>query len=169
LAGETVVIGIGNRWRGDDAAGPALIDRLVGRVTARCLDAGDAPERHLGAAMAGAPDTILLADAVDFGGAPGQVAVFSGPDLPDRFGTTHDVPLGVLMRYLEALSGAAVLLLGIQPAHTTFGAPMSAEVLASVDLVGQMLSARLRAGAAAEGGARPETPGQPTCEGGGSQ
>jgi len=142
LNGDTVIVGIGNRWRGDDAAGPALIDRLSGRVSARCLDAGDAPERHLGAA-ADPTDTILLVDAVDFGGAPGQVAVFAEPDLPDRFGTTHDVPLRVLMSYLQAQSGAAVFLLGIQPTHTAFGAPMSGEVRASVELVAQMLTARL--------------------------
>lgn len=142
LNGDTVVVGIGNRWRGDDAAGPALIDRLSGRISARCLDAGDAPERHLGAA-ADSASTILLIDAVDFGGAPGQVAVFAEPDLPDRFGTTHDVPLRALMSYLRRQSGATVLLLGIQPEHTAFGAPMSGEVRASVELVAQMLTARL--------------------------
>jgi hydrogenase maturation protease len=142
LNGDTVIVGIGNRWRGDDAAGPALIDRLSGRVSARCLDAGDAPERHLGA-VACSTDTILLVDAVDFGGAPGQVAVFAEPDLPDRFGTTHDVPLRTLMSYLRVQSGAMVLLLGIQRGHTAFGAPMSGEVRASVELVAQILTARL--------------------------
>lgn len=142
LNGDTVVVGIGNRWRGDDAAGPVLIDRLSGSISARCLDAGDAPERYLGAA-ADSASTILVIDAVDFGGAPGQLAVFAEPDLPDRFGTTHDVPLRALMSYLRRQSGATVLLLGIQPEHTAFGAPMSGEVRASVELVAQMLTARL--------------------------
>jgi hydrogenase maturation protease len=169
LDGDTVIVGIGHRWRGDDAAGPALIDRLSGRVSARCLDAGDAPERHLGAA-AGASDTILLVDAVDFGGAPGEVAVFAERDLPDRFGTTHDVPLRLLMGYLRAQSGAAVLLLGIQPADTAFGAPMSGPVRASVELVAEMLTARLsRAGQAStcpSQALRPALPGRPGRRGG---
>ena len=48
----------------------------------------------LGEAAEGAPDSILLMDAVDFGGLPGAVAVFGLEDLPARLGTTHDERIG---------------------------------------------------------------------------
>jgi hydrogenase 3 maturation protease len=139
-------MGIGNRWRGDDAAGPEVIARLAGRAGARCIDAGDAPERHLGEAAEGTPDSILLVDAVDFGGLPGEVAVFGLEDLPARLGTTHDVPLSVLMGYLRAMTGADVLLLGIQPETTGFGTRMSAAVDDAVGVVTDMLVAQLGQG-----------------------
>ena len=146
LQGTAVLMGIGNRWRGDDAAGPEVIARLAGRAEARCIDAGDAPERHLGEAVEGAPGSVLLVDAVDFGGTPGEVALFGLEDLPARLGTTHDVPLSVLMEYLRAMSGADVLLLGIQPETTDFGRRMSAAVDDAVRVVTEMLLAQLGEG-----------------------
>ena len=146
LQGTAVLMGIGNRWRGDDAAGPEVIARLAGRAEVRCIDAGDAPERHLGEAAEGTPDGILLVDAVDFGGCPGDVAVFGLEDLPARLGTTHDVPLSVLMGYLRAMAGADVLLLGIQPETTAFGDRISAAVDDAVGVVTDMLVAQLGEG-----------------------
>ena len=143
LQGTAVLMGIGNRWRGDDAAGPEVIARLAGRAEALCIDAGDAPERHLGEALEARPDAILLVDAVDFGGSPGEVALFEPEDLPSRLGTTHDVPLSVLMRYLRAMVEADVLLLGIQPQTTDFGTRMSAAVDDAVGLVKDVLLVQL--------------------------
>jgi len=143
LQGTAVLMGIGNRWRGDDAAGPEVIARLAGRARALCIDAGDAPERHLGEAVEGPPDGILLVDAVDFGGGPGEVALFGLEDLPATLGTTHDVPLSVLMRYLRAMTGADVLLLGLQPETTDFGRRMSAAVDDAVRVVTDALLAQL--------------------------
>jgi hydrogenase 3 maturation protease len=146
LQGTAVLMGIGNRWRGDDAAGPEVIARLAGRAGARCIEAGDAPERHLGEAVEGPPDGILLVDAVDFGGRAGEVALFGLEDLPTRLGTTHDVPLSVLMGYLRAMTGADVLLLGIQPETTGFGAQVSAAVDRAVGVVTDVLLAQLGEG-----------------------
>jgi hydrogenase 3 maturation protease len=143
LSGRIVLLGIGSRWRGDDAAGPEVLARVAGRVRATCIEAGDAPERHLGEATRGRPDAIVLVDAVDFGGAPGEVAVFRAGDLPPRAGTTHQTALGVLMRYLREESGAEVLLIGVQPASVGFGEPMSEAVREGVARVAQLLTARL--------------------------
>ncbi len=143
LHGRAVLMGIGNRWRGDDAAGPAVIARVGARTHARCIDAGDAPERHLGEAVEGNPETILLVDAVDFGGAPGEAALFTMDDLPKRPGTTHDTSLSLLIGYLRATSGAEVILLGIQPGTTDFGDPMCPAVDDAVRAIADMLVARL--------------------------
>ncbi len=153
LGGRAVLLGIGNRWRGDDGAGPAVIDRVRGHVSTRCIDAGEAPERHLGEATASAPEAIVLLDAVDFGGAPGEVAVFNLQDLPRRLGTTHDVPLRTLMHYLRAVSGADVLLIGVQPADTAFGSGLSTEVRAAVDRIADLLIGRYGRPRAAPGSA----------------
>jgi len=139
LHSPAVVIGIGNRWRGDDAAGPCVVDRIGGRISARCIDAGNAPERHLGEAVAAAPTTVVFVDAVDFGGSPGEIAVFEAEDLPARFGTTHDAPLRVLMRYTEIAIMGKVILVGIQPMAVRLGAPISSAVEASVTAVADLL------------------------------
>jgi len=155
LRGRLALIGIGNRWRGDDAAGPSVIEQVAGRVKAICIEAAEAPERHLGEAIQAEPEAILLLDAVDFGGAPGAIAAFSAEDLPQRPGTTHDAPLALVMRFLESETGARVLLIGIQPACTDFGVPLSGPVEASVRLLSCVLTARL--GRAQEGEVNPES------------
>jgi len=153
------LIGIGSRWHADDAAGPAVISRVSGRAAAKCIDAGDAPERHLGEVVESGADAILLLDAVDFGGMPGEIALFTAEELPGRLSTTHTSSLRLLMRYLEAESNANVLLVGIQPASVAFGEPMSAAVTASVDALAGLLEARLggRAAAALTSGLAPQT------------
>ena len=143
IGARTTVVGIGNRCRGDDAAGPLLIDLLHERGAARCIDAGDAPERHLGEAVAETPTTILLVDAVDFGGEPGELAVFEPEELGGRAATPHTVPVATLAGYLRATSGAEVLLFGIQPGQVRFGAPMSEAVRDGVEAAARILTAQL--------------------------
>jgi len=70
---DTVVIGVGNRMRRDDAAGPLVIDRLtVKAVTGvRLVEvAGDAPE--IIDAWRGVRRAVVV-DAVFSGGTPGEV------------------------------------------------------------------------------------------------
>ena len=43
ISGKTLLVGIGNNLRGDDGAGPALIEAIAGRVSAECINAGSAP------------------------------------------------------------------------------------------------------------------------------
>lgn len=150
-----VLVGVGNRWRGDDAAGPMLVARLAGRAGVPCVDAGDAPERHLGE-IAAAGRAALLVDTVDFGGAPGEVALFRQQDLAAGLASTHTCGLGLLMRYLEVESGQEALLVGIQPGSVGFGEPLSAPVAAAVAALSGLIEARLRgpAIAAAPAGAR---------------
>lgn len=159
------VVGIGSRWHADDAAGPAVISRISGRIAAKCVDAGDAPERHLGEVIESGAEAILLLDAVNFGGAPGEIALFTADELSGRLATTHTSSLRVLMRYLAAESGADVVLAGIQPASVAFGRPMSAAVAASVEAVAGLLEAKLgRCDAAA-----PDWAATPQVASGGSQ
>ena len=162
------LVGIGSRWHADDAAGPAVISRVSGRVAAKCIDAGDAPERHLGEVIGSEVEVVLLLDAVDFGGMPGEIALFAAGELCGRLSTTHTSSLQLLMRYLETESGADVLLVGIQPASVAFGEPMSAAVTASVDALAGLFEAKLggRAAAALISAVAPQTSSAPSRKGG---
>lgn len=140
LSGRVVIAGIGNRMRGDDGLGPALIDRLQGRVAAVLIDCAEVPERYLGAIAEQAPQSVLLIDAVDLGAAPGSVAVLGAGELPDRLSTTHNTSLGLLMHYLEAEAGAGVTLLAVQPAQLECDSPVSPQVEASVDALADLLA-----------------------------
>ena len=65
-------MGVGNRQRGDDGAGPRLIDARNPAARGVWLDAGAAPENYLETIAGTNPDTILFVDAVAFGGISGE-------------------------------------------------------------------------------------------------
>jgi hydrogenase 3 maturation protease len=132
LHGAVTIVGIGNPQRGDDAFGSLLAQGLAGRVAARVIDAQDVPENYLFSIASGNPDTVLLADAVDLGEAPGTAALVPAKDLSDYLPTTHRVPLALLVDVLHAETDAQVVLLAAQPRHTVPDAPPSPEMAATL-------------------------------------
>ncbi|MGR8920157.1 MAG: hydrogenase 3 maturation endopeptidase HyCI [Gammaproteobacteria bacterium] len=126
--GRVCVLGIGNRERGDDAAGSLLAESLAGRVGATVIDAGAVPENYLGKVVGAAPDTVVIVDAVDLGAAPGTVATVSPEQLRAGGLSTHAVSLAMAVDYLAARSGAAIVVIGIQPAALDAPRAVSAPV-----------------------------------------
>ncbi|MBN1490614.1 MAG: hydrogenase maturation protease [Phycisphaerae bacterium] len=118
LSPSSVIVGIGNRDRGDDAFGPALIDALRGRTTAALADAGTVPENFAQQIAAGRPDTVLFADAAELGEAPGRLVVRSAEALADCGISTHAGNVSLIAEYVTAISGACCLFLLAQPAWT---------------------------------------------------
>lgn len=132
LKGRVLLVGIGNILRGDDAAGPELIERLTGKVEADLLDAGEVPESYLGRITGRRPDTIVLIDAAELGASPGAAAILEIDDLKGKCLSSHQTGLDLFMRYLQAETGADVFLLGIQPKSIGFGENLSTEVFETV-------------------------------------
>ena len=139
LKGNLLLIGTGNTLRGDDGAGPALIELLQGEVRAGLLDAGEIPESYLGRILGANAETIVLIDAADFGGAAGDIAVLETEDLAGCSLSTHGLPLDLFFRYLKENSRADMFALGIQPAQIDFGASMTPEISASVEGLANLL------------------------------
>jgi hydrogenase 3 maturation protease len=150
-----VVLGVGSELRGDDAAGVLVAARLgetaqeaAPRPGLHAIPGGTAPENHTGEIKALRPAGIIIVDAADMGEPPGTVRV-----IPlDRVGgvsfSTHTLPLNVVAEYLRMETGAAVVILGIQPLAMDFDGPVSAETEAGVALAVEGLRelAALRAG-----------------------
>ncbi len=143
LRGRVVLAGIGNPLRGDDAAGPRLIERLQGRVRAACVDAGPAPENYAGRITREDPDTIVLVDAVHLNQAPGAYALLEPLDILKGGLSTHDLSPRLLIDYLRRHSRARIYLLGIQPQNLSLGADLSEPVQRAVDELATCLGAAL--------------------------
>jgi hydrogenase 3 maturation protease len=127
------VLGFGNRlWR-DDGAGSVLAERLAdSQPAASVFDGGMVPENHLERIAKATPDTVLLVDAADFGGQPGDVRCFTGDELALVGLSTHAGSPRMLAAYLEARTGAAVTLLAIQPGDVSSGHELSGPVEAAI-------------------------------------
>lgn len=128
LKGKVVIVGIGNTLRGDDGFGPALVEKLAGKVNAVCLDAGSAPENHTGKIVKEKPDTILLVDAIHLGLAPGKYEILKKDQILKSGFSTHDISPHMFIDYLEKQTKADIYMLGVQPENLSFGQEMSASV-----------------------------------------
>ncbi|MDD5503624.1 MAG: hydrogenase maturation peptidase HycI [Candidatus Thermoplasmatota archaeon] len=124
-----VLMGVGNDMRGDDAAGVEIARALAGTPDWDALDCGTVPEDFTGIVRREKPESIVLADAAEIGLAPGQIRRIPKEKMSVLCLTTHNLPLSVLIEYLEEIVGAGnVHLIGIQPKELRLGAPMSKEV-----------------------------------------
>jgi hydrogenase 3 maturation protease len=120
-----VIVGVGNRMRGDDAIGPAVIDRLTGKVP-HAIDAGSAPENVTGAIKKLKPRAIVLVDALIFKDLPpGAPQIVEIADIEHIGESTHTLSLDVVMEYLKMETGADVFLIGVQPGRIAEGESLS--------------------------------------------
>jgi hydrogenase 3 maturation protease len=133
LAGRAALVGVGNTMKGDDGAGPRLVQRLKGAVHAVLFDAGTTPENQLGPIVRAAPRTVLIIDALHFGGLPGSIRIFNPKDLGSVAFTTHSMNLEFFVRYLKKHGIADVVFLGIQPAAVNFSETVSLPVQKALD------------------------------------
>ena len=118
LGNHPFILGVGNTARGDDGKGSLLVRKLTGRIEACCIDTGIAPENFLEKIVRKKPDTILIVDAADFGGSPGEIRLLESGQLASGGLSTHALSLQMACDYLQFRIPVGVHLLAIQPAQT---------------------------------------------------
>ncbi len=128
FSGKVVFVGIGNILRGDDGFGPALIEKLNGKVPALCIDAGSAPENYSGKIIKEDPDTVILLDIAHMGMKPGEYDVLKKDDILRSGFTTHDLSPNMFIEYLEKETGADICMIAVQPERVSFSEEMSDSV-----------------------------------------
>jgi hydrogenase 3 maturation protease len=144
---RVAIVGMGQELRGDDAAGVVVARALQRLVSAHdrllVLDAGPAPENYTGSLRRFAPGLVLLIDAAQMDAPPGAVRWLSWQSAAGLSASTHSLPCSMLASYLVASLGCEVAILGIQPADTTIGSPLTQAVQRSITLLARQLAARL--------------------------
>ncbi len=148
LDSRSVLVGVGNPLRGDDGFGPELVGRLGEALPFKTIDAGDEPEDCLEQVVALRPSKVLIADAVAFGGRPGDAVLLEPESLGKKITvSTHQLPLMMFIRLLrERLPGAEVKVLGLQPKSIELGKGLSPQVDKSMDMLVQVISGLAAAG-----------------------
>ncbi|MFW2332843.1 hydrogenase maturation protease [Ilumatobacter sp.] len=146
ISPPTVVIGVGNRDRGDDAAGPAVCDRiaaLAGGLRTVVLESSTIDlVNHWSD-----DDLVAIVDAARPDGHPGRIVEHDG--LVERLvvpgtASTHsiDVAGGIELARAMGRLPAALTIISIEGGSFAFGAPLGTEVRRSVDEVASRLSRR---------------------------
>jgi hydrogenase 3 maturation protease len=140
-ATASLIITVGNTLRGDDAVGPYLSQQCERfKKNWQLIAAGEHPENIIDQAVALKPQKIVIIDAADFKGVPGEARLIRGEDIPETALSTHTFPLKVLAKILAQDTGAAVFFLGIQAASFKLGNPMAPEVRQTTDEIVALLN-----------------------------
>jgi hydrogenase maturation protease len=147
-----VVVVVGNRLRGDDAAGPLVADALrAADLPIRIVEAATDPLAILDAWRP--DDTVFLVDAVRSGAPPGTIHQFAPHDgaiPPERTsGSTHGFGLAAVVELAKVLGRLPreLVILGIEGAGFEPGAEPHPAVRQAVASVAD----RIAAAAAAAG------------------
>ena len=135
--GTNLVITAGNSFRSDDGVGPYLYTLLKGCSGLTVIDAGYTPENIVDEAIGINPDYIVVIDAADFQGRPGEIRIVSDDLIPTSTLSTHAIPLNVITRLIEESTGAATVFIGIQVRSVMMGEGLSPEVQAAAELLSQ--------------------------------
>jgi hydrogenase 3 maturation protease len=137
---DTIVLGIGNRLGGDDAAGTHLVYILnQGQHKTNALlpteimaiDVGTAPESYTSVIRQHRPDLLILVDAADMGLPPGVLRIIKPEKISILSFSTHNIPLSTFISYVEEFCGE-ILIVGVQPEQTEMGSGISKTVRRSV-------------------------------------
>ena len=144
-----VVIGVGNRWRRDDAVGLEVVDALQGRVGGSVIlvESDGEPTRLLDAFEL-APKVIMV-DAVMTGAHPsGTIHRFTDEDLPNQMGIGQSSHLVALVETIELgkLLGKlpnGLTLIGIEATDFDNGEGITQAVAAGVSVAAKAVLAEL--------------------------
>lgn len=144
LRGKVLVVGVGNTLRGDDGAGPLLIEYLEGKVETSLLDVGVEPLNYMGVIESASPDTIVVFDAADIGEEEGVVKRVDPKDLSNcSTVSTHSIPLFQILELMKMMTGAEVVVFGVQPASLRLGDGISSRVESGVKRFADELASAL--------------------------
>ena len=127
-ANKTAILCIGNRLKGDDAAGCAVYDLLNDKIRAGVIDAGTVPENYIGRIIKIAPRNIIIIDAVDFSTPAGSVKLFSPQQVESFSVSTHSASLKLFCDCISSERACRFFLIGIQPDRIDLNTPISNEV-----------------------------------------
>ena len=142
----TIVIGVGNRDRGDDAVGPIVCDRLRARSGhAASLRTFVCEGSILDLALHwDHDDHVVIVDAMQPGNTPGRIVTVDAtvePLATPGAVSTHEIDVSVAIELARAIGRmpARLSIVGIEAAQTEWGAPPSPAGEAAIDTVVELV------------------------------
>ncbi len=137
---STVIMGIGNTLKGDDAAGPLVCERLKSEnISADVIDAATVPENYIQTIIKKSPRNLIVIDAVSFDAAPGAIKIFRTEQLDSMIISTHTLSPRVFIDMIRQSIEIEVIFIGIQPEQTQLGSPVSAQVSRAIEELVEVL------------------------------
>ena len=143
LKQRTCIVGMGNYYRNDDAAGLLIVDSIKDEITAgniTVFNVEDVLESYIFKIAETKPANVLLIDAVETEGAPGSI-IFMDVDGPEGISnefSTHKLSVELSAKILKEM-GIKTRVIGIVPENTDFGRELNKDVKESVNLIKEFI------------------------------
>lgn len=137
---KVCVLGVGNKIRGDDGVGPAVIEELEKTYSDEkdilLLNVQASPESFVRDIESFRPDKLIVIDSVEMEGFPGEVRQIDYHTIKKQSLSTHKLPLSIFIDFLQRKMKFHLLFFGVQPKTIGFNKRMSGPVKRSIpDLV----------------------------------
>ena len=133
---QMAFVGLGNPYRGDDAAGLILFDRLKNSPSlmgARFIRAEANPENHLQEILDSGAGLVVFIDAARYGGRPGEIVWVDENRIDSASVSTHAFSLRAVTDFLRLHRPFVFKVLAIQSGATGLGAALSPAVRQGVE------------------------------------
>jgi len=118
LKGKIVAVGIGNPLREDDYIGCYIAENLKDTVVSFNVEVN--PEVYIDDIVNEEPDTVIVFDAADFGGKPGEVRLIEEENIERFTLSSHTIPISFFIHLLKMKTSADIYIIGIQPESTGY-------------------------------------------------
>ena len=140
-AHRLVVIGMGNELRTDDAVGIEVARRLKQKMNARLtvFDGSMLPDVFIRPACAVRPSHLLIIDAAELHGHPGEWRLLSKEEIDTGLFTTHAIPATEIAAEIQRRCHAKAAFLGIQPKSRGVGLHLSPECTNAADEIAKTI------------------------------
>ncbi|MBI2758056.1 MAG: hydrogenase maturation protease [Chloroflexi bacterium] len=113
---KVLLLGVGNRLRGDEGLGCFLVNRLKGKVRIPLVDGGSVPEKQLGLLASSHPDLVLVVVAADVPNtSSGDITLLNLDQLRPMQVKTRSADLSLLFRFIPQKSRPEVIIIAVQP------------------------------------------------------
>jgi hydrogenase 3 maturation protease len=128
LGPETLIIGMGNSLRGDDAVGPFICEKLKRTIPRQVIDVGTVVENYIQRIIKRNPKVLLIIDAIDFGAQPGEMRLLDRRQVRSAAISTHSLSPQLFLEVVCRSISPEVCFLAIQPARTRLGESLTPPV-----------------------------------------
>ncbi|MCM8786591.1 MAG: hydrogenase maturation protease [Candidatus Omnitrophica bacterium] len=120
-----LLVGIGNKLRGDDAIGIEIAEALKNKISFDILNAEVVIENYLHKLCEGGYDLILFIDAANI---DQDIEIFNIDEIPNNLLTfTHNSAFKLIANYLKNFSKCDILLLALKIEYTAINEGLSKE------------------------------------------
>ena len=131
-----ILLGVGNEINGDDGIG-VWVARNFSHSGWKSIDCFTAPENYTSEIRKSRAKKVVIVDAADMGLDAGEIRIIPKDRIGSAGFSTHSLPLSIFISHVEEMTGAEVVLIGIQPKQ--FRSGISGEVEAAGKKLIEML------------------------------